>query len=77
VSHNVPHQLLYHHRLQGVISETISDMIKRYNGSATLSLETCEYLNISVCPASTDSNEQVVCTSDHSNINTCMFSLIS
>ncbi|XP_065891997.1 lysosomal alpha-mannosidase-like [Dysidea avara] len=43
---------------EGVISQTISDMIKRYNGSSTLSLETCEYLNVSVCPASTDSNEQ-------------------
>jgi len=62
---------LYHHHLQGVISKTISDMIKRYNGSTTLSLETCEYLNISVCPASTDSNEQVLYTYIRdSNINT-------
>ena len=45
--------------MQSVITQAVGDMAKKHDGSSPLLLETCEYLNISVCPAISESKDQV------------------
>ena len=42
-----------------MITQAISNVAKKDNGSSNLVLETCEYLNISVCPTISESEDQV------------------
>ena len=42
-----------------MVTQVIGDMAKKFDGSSTLILETCEYLNISVCPIISESKDQV------------------
>lgn len=42
-----------------MVTQAIGGMVKKSNKSSTLSLETCEYLNISVCPIISESKDQV------------------
>ena len=45
--------------MQSVITQAVGEMARKHDGSSILLLETCEYLNISVCPAISESKDQV------------------
>ena len=42
-----------------MITQAVGEMAKKHDGSSSLLLETCEYLNISMCPAISESKDQV------------------